>query len=321
MTHEHVYAYVFLLHRLELIDDAMLRPGRLGKLLYVPLPDATDRIAILRALVRSVIMLTHPATILHVSLSWIILKMHDIFNYSLSIFCNALSYTYFSLLSTQKSIIRWEGGRYCFDRGRSSYWRWESVETLCDHTAITSYDNLIWTSGFSGADMAALVREAGLAVVRELMSNNSHPVGFGTPAVEHASGGKIDHCPSSATSSSEGAVRDATSSGDGGLTVAHTEEQQPPVCISARHFESALQRVRPSVALQDRQRWVECETMASHFLLIICSSLLFNLIHATTCLCDRYERVHQNIKDGMGAIEALSAAAKKPPIRWNFSSR
>jgi SpoVK/Ycf46/Vps4 family AAA+-type ATPase len=40
-------------HRLELIDDAMLRPGRLGKLLYVPLPDATDRIAILRALVRS----------------------------------------------------------------------------------------------------------------------------------------------------------------------------------------------------------------------------------------------------------------------------
>ena len=102
--------------------------------------------------------------------------------------------------------------------------------------------------------MAALVREAGLAVVRELMSNNSHPVGFGTPAVEHASGGKIDHCPSSATSSSEGAVRDATSSGDGGLTVARTEEQQPPVCISARHFESALQKVRPSVALQDRQR-------------------------------------------------------------------
>jgi SpoVK/Ycf46/Vps4 family AAA+-type ATPase len=44
-----------VLHRLELIDDAMLRPGRLGKLLYVPLPDATDRIAILKALVRSVI--------------------------------------------------------------------------------------------------------------------------------------------------------------------------------------------------------------------------------------------------------------------------
>lgn len=113
---------------------------------------------------------------------------------------------------------------------------------------------MVWTSGFSGADMAALVREAGLAVVRELMCNNFNPVGSGTSAVEHASGGTIDHFPSSATSSSEGAVRDVTSSGDGGLTVAHTEEQQPPVCISARHFESALQKVRPSVALQDRQR-------------------------------------------------------------------
>ena len=313
------WTWAFLPHRLELIDDAMLRPGRLGKLLYVPLPDATDRIAILRALVRFVIMLSYPVTFLHVSLTWIILKIYNIFSYCLSAFCNALSSS--SSLSTQKSVIRWEGGRYCFDRGRSSYWRWESVEVLSDHTAIIFYDRLIWTSGFSGADMAALVREAGLAVVRELMSNNSHPVGFGTPAVEHASGGKIDHCPSSATSSSEGAVRDATSSGDGGLTVAHTEEQQPPVCISARHFESALQKVRPSVALQDRQRWVECETMASHFLPIICSSLLFNLKHATTCLCDRYERVHQNIKDGMGAIEALSAASKKPPIRWNFSRR
>ena len=113
---------------------------------------------------------------------------------------------------------------------------------------------MVWTSGFSGADMAALVREAGLAVVRELMSSNSHPVGFSTPAVGHASGGKSDHFPSSATSSSGGAVGDASSSGDSGLAVAHTVEEQPPVCISARHFESALQKVRPSVALQDRQR-------------------------------------------------------------------
>ena len=61
--------WAFLPHRLELIDDAMLRPGRLGKLLYVPLPDATDRIAILRALVRFVIMLSYPVTFLHVSLT------------------------------------------------------------------------------------------------------------------------------------------------------------------------------------------------------------------------------------------------------------
>ena len=55
--------------------------------------------------------------------------------------------------------------------------------------------------------------------------------------------------------------------------------------------------------------------MAAHFLTIICSPLPFNLIHAIKCLCNRYERVHQNIKDGMGAIEALSAASKKPPVR------
>lgn len=38
-------------NRLELIDDAILRPGRLGKLLYVPLPNAADRISILQAIV------------------------------------------------------------------------------------------------------------------------------------------------------------------------------------------------------------------------------------------------------------------------------
>jgi ribosome biogenesis ATPase len=39
-------------NRLELIDDAMLRPGRLGKLLYVPLPSAGDRSSILSAICR-----------------------------------------------------------------------------------------------------------------------------------------------------------------------------------------------------------------------------------------------------------------------------
>lgn len=38
-------------NRLELIDDAILRPGRLGKLLYVPLPSANDRVSIFKALV------------------------------------------------------------------------------------------------------------------------------------------------------------------------------------------------------------------------------------------------------------------------------
>lgn len=37
-------------NRPELIDPAMLRPGRLDKLLYVPLPTAPERVSILRAL-------------------------------------------------------------------------------------------------------------------------------------------------------------------------------------------------------------------------------------------------------------------------------
>ena len=47
-----IFFITSLVRRLELIDDAMLRPGRLGKLLYVPLPTAPDRISILAALIR-----------------------------------------------------------------------------------------------------------------------------------------------------------------------------------------------------------------------------------------------------------------------------
>lgn len=39
-------------NRPDIIDDAMLRPGRLDKLLYVPIPTNTDRASILQALTR-----------------------------------------------------------------------------------------------------------------------------------------------------------------------------------------------------------------------------------------------------------------------------
>lgn len=84
-------------NRLELIDEAMLRPGRLGKLLYVPLPVKEERVSILKALTRNV------------------------------------------------AIDRTEAG-------------------AIDLEAI---GNDARTDGFSGADLAALVREAGMAVVRE----------------------------------------------------------------------------------------------------------------------------------------------------------
>jgi len=39
-------------NRPDIIDDAMLRPGRLDKILYVPIPTSEDRVSILKALTR-----------------------------------------------------------------------------------------------------------------------------------------------------------------------------------------------------------------------------------------------------------------------------
>jgi ribosome biogenesis ATPase len=43
-------------NRIDMIDPAMLRPGRLDKMLYVPLPDETERVDILKALTNTVPM-------------------------------------------------------------------------------------------------------------------------------------------------------------------------------------------------------------------------------------------------------------------------
>ena len=41
-------------NRPDIIDPAMLRPGRLDKLLYVPLPHKDDRLSILKTLTRKI---------------------------------------------------------------------------------------------------------------------------------------------------------------------------------------------------------------------------------------------------------------------------
>ena len=41
-------------NRPDIIDPAMLRPGRLDKLLYVPLPTKEDRFSILKTVCRSI---------------------------------------------------------------------------------------------------------------------------------------------------------------------------------------------------------------------------------------------------------------------------
>ena len=44
--------YLFLLHRPDIIDSAILRPGRLDQLIYIPLPDEASRLNIFRANLR-----------------------------------------------------------------------------------------------------------------------------------------------------------------------------------------------------------------------------------------------------------------------------
>jgi ribosome biogenesis ATPase len=139
-------------NRLELIDDAMLRPGRLGKLLYVPLPSREDRVSILQALARKVSL------------------YNDV-----------------------------------------------DLESIAKDSR---------TDGFSGADLAALVREAGLAVVKEWKVSGNE------------AGDVDDIIPK----------------------------------IFARHFETALSKVQPSVSAQDRER---------------------------------YQKVHELIRAGVAPIQAL----------------
>lgn len=47
--------FVGATNRPELLDEALLRPGRLDQLIYIPLPDFAARFGILKATLRSVI--------------------------------------------------------------------------------------------------------------------------------------------------------------------------------------------------------------------------------------------------------------------------
>ncbi len=205
-------------NRLELIDDAMLRPGRLGKLLYVPLPTEDDRKSILQAITKKV------------------------------------------------SITRSTTDAQGVDLERVAH----------DPRA----------SGFSGADLAALVREAGLAVVREIVDATknravSHsgtggaitsediigrPYASAVDLTALANEGKASVSKGPSTVTSSAAAADASAK--------EAEEKQT---ILARHFEAAFGKVRASVSERDRER---------------------------------YDLVNTNILEGMGAIQALNKAAE-----------
>lgn len=135
-------------NRPELIDDAMLRPGRLGTLLYVPLPNTNDRESILQAL-------------------------------------------------TRKIPIQFANEEYPLG---------VNLRKIAEDPR---------TEGFSGADLASLVREAGLQVIKEITSKipNLGPSMVGKPT-----------------------------------------EGVPTPRIMAYHFHQALEKVKPSVNIKDRDR-------------------------------------------------------------------
>ncbi len=130
-------------NRPELIDPAMLRPGRLDKVIYVPLPSVDDRIAILKTLCRPV--------------------------------------------------------------------------RLAKDVNLTKIALDPRIEGFSGADLSALVREAGLDVIRQIRNEEA------------------DSIRTTATAST-------SSSFD--------------CCVSRANFDRAIKHVKPSVSTRDEQYFV-----------------------------------------------------------------
>jgi len=142
-------------NRPELIDPAMLRPGRLDKLLYVPLPSPTDRYSILCALSKKVKL--GPDVDLH---------------------------------------------------------------------AIAHNPH---TEGFSGADCAALLREAGLAVLRDGVLSRTTTQKQQTTA-------------SSSTMTDDGSNDE-------------DKKKESSLQITAHHFQYAFEHVLPSVSRKDHARY------------------------------------------------------------------
>jgi ribosome biogenesis ATPase len=179
-------------NRLELIDDAMLRPGRLGKLLYVPLPTDDDRISILQAL-------------------------------------------------TKKVSIQW--------RSEQSPEGVDLVSVAKDPRA----------AGFSGADLSALVREAGLAVVREMVNQAkdravSHSGAAMVTSEDIIGRPYVSSTDLKALASSETAVAVLPAS-QGALSATGAQSETSELrSILARHFEAAFGKVRASVSTKDRKR-------------------------------------------------------------------
>jgi len=186
---------VFILgatNRPDILDSAILRPGRLDKLLYVGLPDSADRADILNTLTKN----------------------------------------------GKKPLLAPD---VCLKE--------LSKDERCE--------------GFSGADLAALVRDASVAALKEFMSSGSNEPSQNVtaPPVEQE---QSDHhsvsedCPTPPYTGNEPAsnVAGDLSSDDAMKSSNSTETRTDPVIsgvvVCRRHFDVAFEKVKPSVSGKDR---------------------------------------------------------------------
>ena len=172
----------------------MLRPGRLGKLLYVPLPCPSDRISILKALTRKVAINTSTSHAQQKIINFIQNNNNNNNNNN----------------NTQDSMV---------------------IETLNQDDSGTNNDTVniediatdTRTDGFSGADLSALVREAGLAVIKEWRTNTNINSSITTATANSTNTNKTNN------------------------------NQNHLIC--KRHFEVALSTVRSSVSEEEKLKY------------------------------------------------------------------
>lgn len=163
-------------NRPDIIDKAMLRPGRLDKLLYVPLPTASDRAAILQTHTRKVPMGAD-------------VDVHKL-----------------------------------------------AHDPRCE--------------GFSGADLAGLVRESAMESLRERLGMEPRAVAEKRMACAPQGAG------TGSIAAPASVVAAASSSSSGASTVdvpATPGGTKASVC--ARHFDAAFDKVRPSVSRADQRMY------------------------------------------------------------------
>ena len=174
--------FVFVIaatNRPDIIDPAMLRPGRLDKLLYVKLPSAPERASILRKHLRR------------------------------------------TPLSSEVDVVALSND----PRGE----------------------------GYSGADIAALCREATLQALREAQQKQR---------LEMASQGVVAHLPQWGSVKADATT--AAAAGAAGSSAAPAVNAAPlPVLVGMSHFHFAFSKVFPSVSVASRQKYDRMHRMLS----------------------------------------------------------